>query len=49
MIYKHRNFTTLHISKILLMNNSGSKLNKVTIIGLKIEIKMTSFIVIIIL
>ena len=53
MIYKHRKFTTLHISKILLMNNSGSKLNKIIfmrgIIQLKTKIMMTSFMVIIIL
>src|SRR5215216_2980020 len=49
MIHKHRNFITLHISKFLLMNSSGSKLNKITIMGLKIKIMMTSFMVIIII
>ena len=29
MIYLHRKFTTLHIRKILLIRNSGSKLNKI--------------------
>src|SRR3990170_8162342 len=56
MIYKHRNFITLHISNFVLINNSGSKFNKITImrylIGitkLKVKIMMTSFMVIIIL
>ena len=49
MIHKPRNFLTLHISKFILMNSSGSKLNKITIMGLKIKIMMTSFMVIIIL
>ena len=53
MIHKHRNFSTHHISKILLIHNSGSKFNKITIMGgiiqLKIKIVMTSFIVLIIL
>src|SRR6266536_2777805 len=44
MIRNHRNFVTLHISKFILMNNSGgSKLNKITIMRLKIK----SFLVII--
>src|SRR6266511_1259022 len=56
MMHKHRNFITLHISKFILMNSSGSKLNKITImrhliglINLSIKIMMTSFMVIIIL
>src|SRR3954468_22732842 len=49
MTHKHRKFITLHISKILLIRNSGSKFKKITIMGLKIEIKMTSFMVMIIL
>src|SRR3989337_1087089 len=48
MIHKHRNFITLHIIKFILMHSSGSKLNKITIMGLKIKIMMTSFMVIII-
>src|SRR6266511_11838 len=48
MMHKNRNFVTLHISKFILMNNSGgSKLNKITIMRLKIKIMMTSFLVII--
>src|SRR3990170_1703794 len=50
MIHKHRKFITLHISKFILMNSSGSKLNKITIMGfligiiiLSIKIMMTSF------
>src|SRR3954470_22989112 len=31
MIHKHRKFVTPHISKILLISNSGSKLKKITI------------------
>src|SRR3954467_8487729 len=49
MMHKHINFTTLHVSKFVLINSSGSKLNKITIMRLKIKIKMTSFMVIIIL
>src|SRR3989337_858129 len=57
MIHKHKIFTTLHISKILLIHHSGrSKFNKITImryligiIQLKIKIIMTSFMVTIIL
>src|SRR5215216_1201088 len=33
MIYKHRIFITLHISKFLLIHNSGRKFNKITIIA----------------
>src|SRR6266536_1270349 len=50
MIYKHRIFITLHISKFLLIHNSGRKFNKITIIPqFIIQIIMTSFMVIIIL
>src|SRR3990170_8026865 len=52
MMHKHRYFTTLHISIILLIHISGSKLNKITImtyligmIQLKIKIMMTRFLV----
>src|SRR4051812_29439803 len=53
MIYKHRNFITLHVRKFLFIRNSGRKLNKITIIRylidiikLNIEIMMRSFIII---
>src|SRR6266566_3233246 len=52
MIHKHRKFVTHHISNFLLIHNSGSKLNKITIMRylidittLNIKIMMASFMV----